>query len=49
MRAVNQYNKAGMKAPTLPPHCITGTQEEEEEVRGIPLLRNQDFQIMTRC
>jgi hypothetical protein len=30
MRAVNQYNKAGVKAPPLLAHCITGTQEEEK-------------------
>lgn len=31
IRAVNQYNKAGVKAPSLSAYCVTGTHEKEEE------------------
>jgi len=31
IRTVNQYTKAGVKAPSLSAYCVTGTHEEEEE------------------
>ena len=41
IRAVNQYNKAGVKAPSLSAYCVTGMHEEEgepEEEEGLAHL-----------